>query len=35
MMNITFLDLKKHPNWENNTYGWWKKDRMFDGLIIE
>lgn len=28
-------EIKKHPNWENNTYGWWKKDRMFDGLISE
>ena len=28
-------EIKKHPNWENNTYGWWKKDRMFDGLIHE
>lgn len=28
-------EIKKHPNWESNTYGWWKKDGMFDGLITE
>lgn len=32
-IELTKDEIRKHPNWENNGYGWWTKDPMFKDLI--